>query len=148
MKNKLSPVLALILLAVINFHLAPLYAQGTAITYQGRFNDSGTPYNGNAEFQPTLWNAVAGGSLVASNSPNQVAVTVTNGLFTLSLDFGTNFPGADRWLQLDVRTTLGAFTPLSPRQKITAAPYAITAGNLAGSIFTYQLSGAILNGNL
>lgn len=93
MKNKLTPLLALILLVVMNSQLTPVYAQGTAITYQGRFNDSGIPYNGNAEFQPTLWSAPTEGSLIASNSPNQIAVSVTNGLFTLTLDFGTNFPG-------------------------------------------------------
>jgi len=114
--------------------------QGTAFTYQGRLTQNGTAFTGNAEFQPTLWTAQSGGSVVASNS--SVIVGVTNGLFVLPLDFGGSFPGAARWLQLEVRTTIGPFNPLNPRQQITPTPYAITAGNvLAGA----GLSGAYTN---
>ncbi|HNI61280.1 MAG TPA: hypothetical protein PKW11_15155, partial [Pseudomonadota bacterium] len=38
-------------------------------------------------------------------------VAVTNGLFTVTLDFGNQFPGADRWLEIGVRTN-GGGTPL------------------------------------
>jgi hypothetical protein len=68
---------------------------------------------------------------------------VTNGLFVLPLDFGPNFPGTDRWIQLEVRTTIGAFTMLSPRQQLTPAPYAITSGNLTGTLPAAQLSGTL-----
>jgi hypothetical protein len=62
------------------------------------------------------------------------AVPVTNGLFTVLLDFGNVFDGSPRFLDIGVRTNAGsAFTPLSPRQPITPAPYAITAGGLAGA---------------
>jgi hypothetical protein len=109
-------------------------AQGTAFTYQGRLTDSGTAYTGTAEFQPTLWTAPSGGGVVASNSPTTVIVNVTNGLFVLPLDFGSSFPGTARWLQLEVRTAIGPFSTLNPRQPITPTPYAITAGNvLAGA---------------
>jgi hypothetical protein len=113
-------------------------AQGTAFTYQGRLTENGTAYTGNAEFQPTLWTAQSGGSVVATNFPTSVIVGVTNGLFVLPLDFGGSFPGAARWLQLEVRTTIGPFNTLNPRQPLTPTPYAITAGNL--------LSGAGLSG--
>jgi len=57
---------------------------------------------------------------------------VSNGLFTVTLDFGANFPGANRWLEIGVRTNGGgAYTTLSPRQALTATPYAIMAGNAA-----------------
>jgi hypothetical protein len=45
-----------------------------------------------------VWIAASGGSLVAANSPAQIAVGVTNGLFVLPLNFASNFPGADRSL--------------------------------------------------
>jgi hypothetical protein len=51
------------------------------------------------------------------------------------LDFGSSvFNGQDCWLEIAVRTNLGGagtFTALSPRQKLTPTPYAITAGNAA-----------------
>jgi hypothetical protein len=93
-------------------------AQGTAFTYQGRLEIGGTNYTGSAELQPTLWSAVSGGTQLAGNSPVSVIVGVTNGLFVLPLNFGANFPGASRWLQLEVRTVIGPFTTLSPRQRL------------------------------
>lgn len=123
-------------------------AQGAAFTYQGRLDNGGLPYTGNAEFQPTLWNAPSGGTKIADNAPAQVVVGVTNGLFVLPLDFGANFPGADRWLQLEVRTTIGPFTTLSPRQKLAPAPYAITASNLSGTVPASQLTGTLPSANL
>ena len=126
----------------------PAFAQGTAFTYQGRLNDGGNAYIGNAEFQATLWDAVSGGSQIAANAPAQIVVGVTNGLFVLPLDFGANFPGANRWLQLEVRTIIGSLTPLTPRQPLTPTPYAITASNLSGTLPAAQLSGAVASANL
>jgi trimeric autotransporter adhesin len=124
------------------------FAQGTAFTYQGRLDSGGTPYTGSAEFQATLWNVASAGTALASNTPVQVVLGVTNGLFVLPLDFGASFPGAERWLQLEVRTTIGAFTVLTPRQPLTATPYAVTAGNLTGPVPAGQLSGAVPSANL
>src|SRR5262249_31578416 len=98
--------------------------------------------------QPTLWDAASGGSQVAANSPAQIAVDVTNGLFVLPLNFANNFPGADRWLQFEVRTPLEAFTPLTPRQQLTPTPYAITASNLTGTLPAVQLSGPVADDRL
>src|SRR5688572_1184731 len=103
-----------------------LAAQGSAFTYQGWLTDSGNPLSDNVEFRPTLWNAPSGGTQVAANTPPTAVVSVTNGLFVLPLDFGGNFPGENRWLQLEMRTAIGPFTLLSPRQQITSTPYAIT----------------------
>jgi hypothetical protein len=84
--------------------------------------ENGIAFTGNDEFRPTLWDAASGGIQIVANNPVTVPVSVTNGLFVLLLDFGDNFPGADRWLQLEVRTNLGANTLLNPRQKLTARP--------------------------
>jgi formylglycine-generating enzyme required for sulfatase activity len=122
---------------------ATAHAQGTGFTYQGRLDRGGLPYSGNAEFQPTLWDALASGTQLAANSPAQLVVAVTNGLFVLPLDFGANFPGTDRWLQLEVRTASEPFTALTPRQQITATPYAITAGAVTGLLPVSQVSGTV-----
>ncbi len=114
-------------------------AQGTAFTYQGRLNDGVNPASGSYALRFTLYDALTGGNVVAgplTNSPT----AVSNGLFTATLDFGANFPGTNRWLEIGVRTNgNGALTTLAPRQPITPTPYAITAGGIAGG-------GAVLTG--
>jgi len=101
MKTKtILPMFGLALGLTFSLPTGTALAQGTAFTYQGRLDSNGAPFNGNAEFQATLWTAATGGTQVAANNPAAVVVDVNNGLFTLRLDFGANFPGADRWLQL------------------------------------------------
>ncbi len=147
MKTKSTlPLLSLALGLTFSLPTGSALAQGTAFTYQGRLDSGGTPFNGSAEFQATLWTAATGGAQVAANNPTSVIVGVTNGLFTLPLDFGANFPGADRWLQLEVRTSIGAFTTLSPRQAITPTPYAIQAGQVNAADVVGTLSSGQLGG--
>ena len=81
-------------------------AQGTAFTYQGRLNDGAAVANGNYDFTFTLWNAASGPSQTGGALTNS-AVVISNGLFTVSLDFGANFTGAARWLEIAVRTNGG-----------------------------------------
>ena len=120
-----------------------IFAQDTAFTYQGRLANAGQPANASYDMTFALFNAVTGGSQVGITT-TVMAIGVTNGLFTVELDFGGNFPGADRWLEISVRPAGGgAFTTLSPRQKFTATPYAITAGNLTGGLPAIQLSGTV-----
>ncbi len=72
-------------------------------------------------------------------------VLVTNGLFTVAIDFGSGvLNGATNWLQIGVETN-GAnnFTTLTPRQQLTPAPYAIFAessSNLLGTLPASQLT--------
>ena len=56
-------------------------------------------------------------------------VTITDGLFSTLLDFGADaFPGDARYLEIQVRQSgEGSFTTLSPRQELTAVPYAMSA---------------------
>ncbi len=121
---------------------APLaLAQGTAFTYQGRLNNGTNPANGTYDLTFALFSVSGGAGQVGPNVTNS-AVAISNGLFTVALDFGANFPGANRWLEIGVRTNgAGAFTTLTPRQKLTAAPYAITASNLSGPLSSASLSG-------
>lgn len=104
--------------------------QGTGFTYQGRLNDGAKSADGIYDLRFTIFDSSGGPGIVAgplTKSP----VGVTNGLFTSVLDPGTGvFTGADRWLEIGVRTNGGgAFTALSPRQKLTPTPYAIFAPN-------------------
>ena len=100
--------------------------QGTSFTYQGQLRRSATAYTGTCNFQFTLWNAVSAGS----QQGGTVAITsvnVVNGLFTVELDFGDAFRGEARWLATSVQCSGDSgFTPLDPRQSITAAPYALS----------------------
>jgi hypothetical protein len=86
-----------------------------------------------------LFDAPTGGTQQPQPNPvtvdltaaNNSAVTVTNGVFSVQLDFGAGaFPGAARYLEISVRHNSGeAFTVLSPRQQITSTPYAIKSLN-------------------
>jgi hypothetical protein len=105
-------------------------AQGTALTYQGRLDAAGAPAAGSFDLTFALFDSGSGGTQ-QGNTITNTATAVTNGLFTVTLDFGNQFPGAPRWLQIGVRTNgNGAFATLNPRQEVTAMPYATTAGNV------------------
>src|SRR3989304_2733653 len=77
---------------------------GTVFTYQGQLKQNGDPVTGTGDFQFYLYDAVGGTGLVAG--PLAVNnVTVTEGVFTVQLDFGAAaFSGEQRWLQIDVRS--------------------------------------------
>ncbi len=139
--QKLFHILALLLLATLNFQLSTAFAQGTAFTYQGRLNDVSNPANGNYDLRFAVYNAAAVGS-VAGGPVTNAATAVTNGLFTVTLDFGSGvFDGSARWLEIAVRTN-GAtgFATLTPRQPLTPAPYAILAGTASGLSGTLPVS--------
>src|SRR5439155_14647472 len=108
------------------------YGQGTTFTYQGKLTDSGNLANGQYDFQFRLFDALSGG---AQQGTTQAAtnVTITNAIFTVQLDFGacpSCFNGAARFLEIAVRPSGGgAFTTLTPRQQITATPYALKSQN-------------------
>src|ERR1019366_5509524 len=126
MKKKLKlHVLFLAILCASNF----ARGQGTAFTYQGQLNDNGAPASGNYDLQFTIFDVDSGGIQVLDPLTNS-AVGVSNGLFTVPLDFGAGvFGGTARWLEIGVRTdNTSNFTTLSPRQALTATPYAIFAG--------------------
>jgi hypothetical protein len=137
-------------LLIFNLQLSTAFAQGTAFSYQGRLNDGGQPANGtNYGMVFYLYNVPTGGT--ALGNLGIVSVTVSNGLFTVPLDFGNQFDGTPRWLEISVQKNGGSFTTLSPRQQILPTPYAImanTASNLLGTLPAAQLSGAVGNGQL
>ena len=122
-------------------------AQGTAFNYQGRLNDAGAPANAAYDFQFTVYNAVTNGSPVSASVTNS-AVAVSNGLFSVTLDFGAGiFTGTNYWLDIGVRAVgVTNFTGLSPRQPVLPVPYAIFANgasNLFGTLAATQLTGTL-----
>ena len=96
---------------------------GTAFTYQGRLTDAATPANGSYDFRFRLFNSETSGSQVGQ-TVTAANVSVTDGLFTTSLDFGNVFDGTALWLEVAVRpgSSSGSFTALDPRQRLSAAP--------------------------
>ena len=110
----------------------PQAALGTAFTHQGYLTDDGSPANGIYDFQFKLYDAPSNGTQVGSTATKD-DVTVTDGLFTVELDFGSGvFDGTARFLEIGVRTgdSTDPYTILSPRQALTPVPYALALPGL------------------
>ena len=121
-------------------------AQGTAFTYQGQLLINGFPAEGIYDLEFYVRDAPSAGNPVGATN-TQPTVAISNGLFTVVLDFGPGvFTGSPRWLEIGARTngSVSAYTILAPRQEITPAPYAVFSPN-AGTAATAQSvsSGAI-----
>ncbi|MEI8290917.1 MAG: FG-GAP-like repeat-containing protein [Verrucomicrobiota bacterium] len=111
-------------------------AQGTAFTYQGVLNDTNGPATGIYDLRFAIYDAASRGSMVGNGAITNAATPVTNGLFTVTLDFGGGvFDGNARWLEIGVQPVGGTnFTGLAPRQSVTAMPYAMRALNAAHAL--------------
>ena len=128
---------------------------GTAFTYNGRLIVGADPVTGSYDFRFLIYDAASGGTQQGSTVQKD-GVSVDNGLFTATLDFGEDiFTGLARWLEIRVQPAGGGgFTTMAPRQPITPAPYALYAPNansavgLSGTLPTAQLSGKVANGQL
>src|SRR6185436_2222214 len=124
-------------------------AQGTAFTYQGRLNNGPGPATGVYDLRFAIYDALTAGNQVGGALTN-AATEVSDGLFTVMLDFGNQFSG-DRWLEIAARTNgSGAFATLSPRQQLTSTPFAIQSLNAlsAGSVSAANILGTIPLSNL
>jgi hypothetical protein len=77
--------------------LAPCaFGQGTAFNYQGRLAHNGANAMGIFDLRFTIYDVAAGGNPVAGTITRS-AVAVSNGLFSVTLDFGAGvFTGAGR----------------------------------------------------
>jgi hypothetical protein len=147
----MRPILAAVA-SVLAVSAAPALAQPltTAFTFQGELDDGATPASGTYDFRFTLFDAATGGSQVGPQlcSDN---LAVTAGRVAVQLDFGLQFTGSQRFLEVQVRhdTGLGCsnatgFATLSPRQNLTASPNAIYssgAGSAASALNATQLGG-------
>ena len=76
----------LILIGLLSFP-SSLRAQSTAFKYQGQLSAAGQPANGRYDLTFALYTESTGGSPAAGPLATN-AVAVSNGLFTVVLDFG------------------------------------------------------------
>ncbi len=122
---------------------------GTSFTYQGQLLDGGAPADGTYDFQFKLFDAQTGGTQVGSTVTLN-DVPVSNGLFTVDLDFGEVFDGRALWLEVWVRpgSSTGSYAKLSPRQALNPAPYALSLrprATISDTLsFTSSGSGAVV----
>jgi hypothetical protein len=112
----------------------------SAITYQGELSQGGVPASGPHDLRFRLFDASGGGTQAGATLCAD-DVSIANGKFTVSLDFGPQFTGERRWLEIEVRADTGlgcadatGFLVLGPRQELTNAPhaaFALSAGDAA-----------------
>ncbi|HYE61723.1 MAG TPA: hypothetical protein VD997_06980 [Phycisphaerales bacterium] len=112
----------------------------TAFTYQGELSQSGTPANGTFDLRFALYEGLTGGVQVGSTLCVD-DIVVTNGRFAVQLDFGAQFTGQQRYLEVLVRPDAGAgcgdasnYTTLLPRTELSAAPHAAFALSAASAL--------------
>jgi hypothetical protein len=172
----LSTSLALILILVLLGGLVPpesgtalaanpqaaSLSLGTTFTYQGRLIKDATPLTDTCDLRFRLFDDVSSGSQVGATQ-TLPAESVSDGYFTVGLDFGQNaFNGEARWLEIAAQCTGdGGFTALAPRQPLTPAPYALALpglytqqnatspniiGGYSGNTVTNTVVGATISG--
>lgn len=118
-----------LLLSLIVLGVQAGAALPTAMNYQGRLLVDGAAYTGLADVRATLWSSASGQSDVerVGGPVLFTGVSVSEGVFTISPDFGEGAFGAGaRYLQVEVRTPAGtgAFVAVGPRTEILPAPTA------------------------
>ena len=115
---------AIVLLAFLCVQSAR--AQTTAFTYQGKLNESGVAAGGSFQMQFALFDSLGGAGQVGSTIAD-VPVVVTQGIFSVGLDFGSSaLSGANRWLEIAVRRNSGeSYSTLSPREQLNSSPYSV-----------------------
>lgn len=117
MNGKLGALLVAVACPAVA-HAAPA---GTAFAYQGSLRDGGSPAQGSYDLTCTLWDAQVGGNQIGS-AVALPGVAVSGGQFLVDLDFGSGaWSGNERWLEVAVNGTT-----LSPRQPVSATPYALS----------------------
>jgi hypothetical protein len=93
--------------------------QTTAFTYQGSLSANGSPANGVYNLTFNLYNAATGGTPLTA--PVQINnLTITNGAFSVDVDFPGQFTGQQCWIEV----TVNGGTPLLPRQPVNSVPVA------------------------
>jgi hypothetical protein len=130
MKSQFSRLALAAVLGSLLISIQPAPAQGTAFTYQGELNNNGSPANGSYDLQFSLFDAATNGDQIGGTVTN-LAVGVTNGLFTTTIDFGPGiFTEGALWLQIGVETNGGGnFVLLGALQPLTPTPDAIFSEN-------------------
>jgi hypothetical protein len=123
-------------------------ALSTSFTYQGRLDKDGSPVDDACDMRFKLYDAASAGTEVGSDP--HAGVPVTDGLFSVNLDFGADaFTGDRRWLGIEVDCEEDSTYDDLGRQELTAAPYAlslkpgavISGTNTSGAILRVENAG-------
>lgn len=97
---------ACMLLVVACSDLAIAQPLTTAFTYQGELRNSGTLASGLHDLRFRLYDAVSAGNQVGSTICSD-EIFISEGRFTVVRDFGCQFAGQQRLLEIDVRADTG-----------------------------------------
>ncbi len=125
--------------------MSSVEAQTTEFTYQGRLVDGSLPANTPQDFEFRLFAAETGGTALGTQT--RLGVPVSNGIFTVRLDFAGQFDGPARWLEISVKPAgdPNPFTLLNPRQPVSSAPYSIRSLNAGTAVNSLNLGGVAAN---
>src|SRR5262245_38567788 len=106
---------SILLFFVFTLLAVPVVAQSTAFTYQGKLTNSGNLPTADYDMQFKLFDALSDGTQIGATltfdggPSNPPPVSVSNGIFAVTLDFGTCpppfpcFNGNPRFLEIAVR---------------------------------------------
>lgn len=117
-------VLLIVLLSLGHLTHAQTMDLATDFTYQGYLEQDSLAVNATCGMRFALFDAITAGNQIGTTK-NLSSVLVSNGVFTVNLDFGVAaFNGADRYLRIAVDCGTG-YQTLAPRQALTPVPYAL-----------------------
>jgi len=141
-------LISLASLLIISAFAYSAYPQSTAFLFQGNLSDSDQPADGNYDFEFRLFDQSVGGNQVGPTVPAS-GIQVSGGSLSAVLDFGVQFPGTARWLEISVRPaampkvqdSLGGYTVLAPRHPIASVPYAMRSTSSGMADNASQLGG-------
>ena len=113
-------------IAALTTALTASIASAQPFTYQGYIEDNAAPATGEYDFNFALYDAAVGGTQLGFLDVHE-NTQVTNGLFSVELDFGpSQFRSTGRYLEIRVRPgNSGAVHDIiAPRTRINPAPFA------------------------
>jgi hypothetical protein len=125
------------LLAGLPHAAAQSVGDANTLSYQGMLSRPASEASATYDLMLTVFASNSGGTPIAGPITNTAVAVNSNGLFSTTMNFGSNvFAGGSYFLEVGVRTNGGgAFTTLSPRQPITSTPqstFALNAGAVGG----------------
>ena len=91
-------------------------------TYQGLLKKNGAPVSGSCDMRFSLFDSYA---TQQGTTLTFTSVLVNNGLFTVAPNFGNQYPGDERYLQIEVACPPGSAYSAFGLQLLTATPYAL-----------------------
>jgi hypothetical protein len=147
---KLVFSIACFLLMALTLQTSVAKGQVYPVTIQGSLKDGAVPANGSYDVECSFFSVPAGGVALGTRTFN--ATPVTNGIFTLTGDFGQIFPSpvVDQWVEFRVKPAgaPGPMTVLAPRQRVAFAPLAVSSISSENSTrLNGMLSSQFVQGN-